>query len=189
MNECAFENCSQPVSGTYCSTAHANKSRVRARKCADGVSKCSKTDCECHSRLRRSCIICEQPLGRYGVKYCNSGSCKARGQHGTKEQIESWLAGTVDASVPAGGSKTNLSSWARNFLLEEANWKCTKCGWNKPHEKTGRPPLEIDHIDGNRQNNSRDNLVVLCPNCHALTPTYRRYNYKRVQELKASDWL
>ncbi len=35
-------------------------------------------------------------------------------------------------------------------------------------------PLELDHIDGNNQNNSLENLRMLCPNCHAQTPTYRR---------------
>lgn len=35
-------------------------------------------------------------------------------------------------------------------------------------------PLELEHKDGNKQNNSRDNVELLCPNCHALTPTWRR---------------
>ncbi len=35
-------------------------------------------------------------------------------------------------------------------------------------------PLELHHVDGNNQNNSLDNLQLLCPNCHALTENYRR---------------
>jgi hypothetical protein len=38
-------------------------------------------------------------------------------------------------------------------------------------------PLELDHIDGDPTNNTLENLRILCPNCHALTPTYR--NNKR----------
>ena len=43
----------------------------------------------------------------------------------------------------------------------------------------GRPlPLELDHIDGDAFNNLFVNLRLLCPNCHALTPTYRGRNIK-----------
>jgi hypothetical protein len=37
-------------------------------------------------------------------------------------------------------------------------------------------PLELDHIDGNRRNNQLDNIRLVCPNCHAQTPTYRGRN-------------
>lgn len=37
-------------------------------------------------------------------------------------------------------------------------------------------PLELDHINGQRHDNRLENLQLLCPNCHALTPTYRGKN-------------
>ncbi|QOI72457.1 putative HNH endonuclease [Erwinia phage pEa_SNUABM_50] len=40
--------------------------------------------------------------------------------------------------------------------------------------------LEVDHIDGNNMNNSRDNLRALCPNCHSQTETWRGKNSKKV---------
>src|SRR4030067_2540049 len=36
--------------------------------------------------------------------------------------------------------------------------KCSKCGSTKS--------LDIDHKDGNRKNNNRSNLRVLCRSCH-----------------------
>ena len=37
-------------------------------------------------------------------------------------------------------------------------------------------PLELEHKNGNRNDNRLENLELLCPNCHALTPTYRGRN-------------
>lgn len=65
----------------------------------------------------------------------------------------------------------------RQLLLKEANYTCTKCGFNK-RRSCGGVILEIDHIDGNCKNNSRENLQVLCPNCHALTGAFRNWQNK-----------
>lgn len=43
-------------------------------------------------------------------------------------------------------------------------------------------PLELDHIDGCPENNTLDNLRLLCPNCHALTDTYRGKNQTRAKK-------
>lgn len=59
-------------------------------------------------------------------------------------------------------------------LIKERGHKCEFCGNS---EWMGQPiPLELDHIHGDRSDNSRENLRLLCPNCHALTPTYRGKN-------------
>ena len=34
-------------------------------------------------------------------------------------------------------------------------------------------PLELHHVDGNKENNNLNNLQILCPNCHSFTDTYR----------------
>lgn len=41
--------------------------------------------------------------------------------------------------------------------------QCQKCGFKKYKKILG-----IHHKDKNRNNNSLDNLVVLCPNCHSI---------------------
>lgn len=52
--------------------------------------------------------------------------------------------------------------------------KCEKCGII---EWMGQPtPIELDHINGNNRDNRLENLRLLCPNCHAQTPTYRGKN-------------
>ena len=39
--------------------------------------------------------------------------------------------------------------------------------------------LEIHHKDGDRTNNSLENLQLLCPNCHSYTPTFAKSGDKR----------
>lgn len=36
--------------------------------------------------------------------------------------------------------------------------------------------MELDHINGIHTDNREDNLRLLCPNCHAQTPTYKAKN-------------
>ena len=48
---------------------------------------------------------------------------------------------------------------------------CERC---RLEEWQGQPiPLEIHHINGDTMDNRLDNLILLCPNCHALTNNYR----------------
>lgn len=37
-------------------------------------------------------------------------------------------------------------------------------------------PLELDHVNGKNLDNRLENLQLLCPNCHALTDSYRGKN-------------
>lgn len=70
----------------------------------------------------------------------------------------------------------------KNKILNEGlkPHKCEGCGlesWlNKPI------PLELEHKDGDHYNNEWDNLALLCPNCHALTPTHAGKNIGRYTE-------
>lgn len=51
--------------------------------------------------------------------------------------------------------------------------KCEKCGWCEKPENSEFTPCELHHIDGNPENHSLSNLILLCPNCHSLTKSYR----------------
>jgi 5-methylcytosine-specific restriction endonuclease McrA len=69
-----------------------------------------------------------------------------------------------------------LRPWARRYLFEINDNKCSLCGWSDRNIITDKIPLEVDHIDGNYLNNDIKNLRLLCPNCHSLTVTYKNLN-------------
>lgn len=50
--------------------------------------------------------------------------------------------------------------------------KCEDCGITEWRGQ--RAPLELEHVNGNNADNRIENLKLLCCNCHALTPTWRR---------------
>lgn len=62
----------------------------------------------------------------------------------------------------------------KQYLIDERGHKCESCcltSW-----QGNKIPLELDHINGQAIDNSISNLRLLCPNCHAQTPTFKAKN-------------
>ena len=54
-------------------------------------------------------------------------------------------------------------------------YSCKECG-NKGEWRGQKMALELDHINGINNDHRIENLRWLCPNCHAITPTYAGKN-------------
>ncbi len=108
------------------------------------------------------CLSCQAP--------CSAVYCSIKCQNNRKyvDYIASWKSGSLVA--------TSISNHIRRYLLDTYGSKCSLCGWDKVNPITNRVPVEVDHIDGNSGNNKEDNLRLICPNCHSLTPTFRNLN-------------
>lgn len=117
----------------------------------------------------KTCLYCQKEINQK-QKYCNQ---KCHGQHTEQKSIENWLAGKIPGHR---GKVKNIKPFVRNHLFRINKSSCSKCGWNVPHPISGIPPLEVNHIDGNADNTILLNLELLCPNCHALTITYKNRN-------------
>jgi 5-methylcytosine-specific restriction endonuclease McrA len=70
----------------------------------------------------------------------------------------------------------------REKIREEQNNKCLICNLSIWNNKSIL--LELDHIDGNKKNNNRQNLRMICPNCHSQTKTYKSRNMSEVIKKK-----
>lgn len=77
--------------------------------------------------------------------------------------------------------KTNVKRKQR--LISERSHRCERCQLDT--WESVPIPLEMDHIDGNTENNEKSNLRLLCCNCHALTPTYKGKNMGKANTARA----
>lgn len=112
-------------------------------------------------------------LGEYKIDISHfRGKGWNKGQKGRKSPRVSMEAILVENS--------SFQSYKLKRRLFDAGIKqrqCEKCGWAEM-ASDGRIPLELDHINGIRNDNRIENLQVLCPNCHSLQPTHRGRNIK-----------
>lgn len=80
--------------------------------------------------------------------------------------------------LTANSSYQSYKLKKRLFAAGLKSARCELCGWDR-RAADGRVPLELDHINGQRDDNRLENLRVLCPNCHSLQPTHRGLNARR----------
>lgn|SRR5208282_1211431 len=95
-----------------------------------------------------------------------TGQASRRGDHRTFVPTERYL----NNEVPIGSHSLKLRLLKEGILQRV----CASCGLDTWLGEL--IPIELDHRDGNHANNRLENLRLLCPNCHALTPTYRGRN-------------
>lgn len=156
-----------------------NQKRFCSRRCSTIVSNTG--------RVRKKTGTCLRCGKEAKSKFCSS-ICSARFK--SEEKIQSWIDGEW-----SGNASQGLAKCIKDHLIKDAGYKCTSptCavpgGFAEINPVTGRCPLEVDHLDGNCYNNVRENLMVVCPNCHALTPTYRALNKngQRTYRRKSKD--
>ena len=132
-------------------------------------------------KTRNQCRNCGHLVSRRPKVYCNS-KCQMDYQY--NQFIKQWIDRRIE-----GGRIGGVSSYIRRYLLETQGEQCSICNWQEKNTVTGKVPLEVDHIDGNYRHNSPENVRLICPNCHSLTPTFRGLNKGNGREMRRTRLL
>lgn len=112
------------------------------------------------------CLNCNIEVSRRN-KYCDN-LCQQ------SYQITSYINRWKDGLEDGKRGKLQTSKIIHKYVLIKQDFKCFVCGIDKWN---GLPiKLELDHVDGNSENNVESNLRCICPNCHSQTPTYKAKN-------------
>ena len=127
------------------------------------------------------CLNCEKQILNKR-KYCSN---KCQKEYEYKTYIENWKKGIEN------GMRGNyqISMHIKTYMFEKYKNKCARCGWGKLNIYTNNIPLEIEHIDGNYKNNNEENLILLCPNCHSLTSTYKGANVQNGRKTRSKYYI
>jgi hypothetical protein len=101
-----------------------------------------------------------------GSKVCSCGKPKKPSNKYCSE-----CSGSYVYNKPATFEAIKDHVARKRFLIDKRGYRCESCQLETWLE---RPiPLELHHIDGDADNNTEENLQLVCPNCHAFTEHYK----------------
>ena len=120
------------------------------------------------TKSNKICKECGKKIPSNYKEFC-SKKCKVNNK-------QNYYFNAIENEVYVFNSKITEEKWVKKYLVHKHGEKCMKCEWNEKHPITNNIPIQLNHIDGNSDNNSLKNVELLCPNCHALTPNYGSLN-------------
>lgn len=126
----------------------------------------------CHKRPAGCDVLKKANSEGVSRAYENGVDAKARYENLSQEVKDkmAWSRGkfiNTEFTMDGGGNP-------KAALIQELGHECQRC---KLTTWLGNPiTLELEHKDGNNRNNVKSNLLLLCPNCHSYTDTWRGRN-------------
>jgi Zn finger protein HypA/HybF involved in hydrogenase expression len=108
------------------------------------------------------CKRCSKECAQNKSFFC---SAKCHKEYEYLQRVSMWIEGTYE---------TKSRNFFRRYLTETQGYECSCCNISEWNNKP--IVLEVDHIDGNSENNRPENLRFICPNCHSQTDTYKARN-------------
>jgi hypothetical protein len=173
------ECCNEPIveyygSGRFCDRVCARRFSTKAKRSEINSRVSKKAKVNSHEKTKH--------LRDPGVRQKRKDTILAR--YGTEDTFRLTDLSKANIASRLEERKKYISNLPFDSLTRHQKYKrlreqynyCTICGL---FEWQGLSiPLEIDHINGIRTDESESNLRVICCNCHAQTPTYKSKNRK-----------
>ena len=164
-SKCLNPDCNNQIKypNKFCSVTCAGKVNSPGRVCSEETKRKISISLGGNGlpALKKPCLNCGNSVYN---KFCN-----------TNCQNEYKIQTTEFEFLPKGLIK-------KIFKKEKGN-KCESCGFEYTNEK-GEGPFEVHHKDGDHDNWKKENLELLCLNCHWKTDNYKFYGRKHKEESK-----
>ncbi len=128
--------------------------------------------------VQKSCKHCGKEVPRKPNVFC-SQQCQLDWQY--SEYIKRWKSGKERGY---SGAVCAISGHIRRYLFNKYNSSCCECGWSEVNVTSRTVPLEVNHLDGDAKHCTENNLNLLCPNCHSLTPNFRNLNRGKSKRIR-----
>lgn len=118
-----------------------------------------------------SCSASSTNLGR-ASSLSKDNKCKSCGVKISNQRT--YCDGCIDKGLHTRAVKSIAEAKTpqsrRRYLVKKRGSQCEECGLSE--WRGVKLSVQMHHIDGNPDNNLETNLILLCPNCHSITPNY-----------------
>jgi RNase P subunit RPR2 len=132
---------------------------------------------KCCSKSFSGCPTSRKKIGEGIKKAYKDGKCYTNYTQDIKDKISKSVKNTKDIEWIKTKQTKSIDEMGKRqqirFLSEEQNGKCKSCGLDMWQDK--KITLELHH--------DKDDMVLLCPNCHSQTPNWRRKKYIETQNM------
>ena len=123
--------------------------------------KCAYEGMSAERRTTLTCDFCKKEFSRLFSKLHNSRSGLRFCSRECKDEAQQLDNGFTKIHPSHYGTGNGIYSYRiRAFRIYGKD--CAEC-----HKEKIEQLLDVHHIDGNRENNKKENLIVLCVRCHA----------------------